>query len=175
MNKIQQTADRLQNKPGELHAFKLDVTVDKEIEDTFKLISNTLGPIHVLVNSAGVGQPTTLVGGDPNMWRKVFDTNVISLCVATKEAIDDMRKNGIDGHVIHINSVLGHQVLKIPRLNVYAASKFAVTALTETLRRELMELGSNIKVTVRNLLGTGVWKTKNVYLGTTPDFALKQF
>lgn len=60
-----------------------------------------------------------------------------------------MREKGVDGHVVHINSVLGHQVLQVPKFNVYPASKFAVTALTETLRRELLEIGSKIKITVR--------------------------
>lgn len=149
LDKMQQLAERVHDKPGEFHPFQLDVTIEEDIIQTFKHIANTLGPIHVLVNNAGIGQPTTLVGGNAEMWKKVFDTNVLSLCMTTREAIEDMKRSGVDGHVIHINSVLGHHVLQIPRLNVYPASKFAVTALTETLRRELMDLGSKIKVTVK--------------------------
>ena len=52
-----------------------------------------------------------------------------------------------DDHIIHINSVGGHRVYT-PQFNVYPASKFAVTALTETLRQELNSLGTKIRVTV---------------------------
>lgn len=57
-----------------------------------------------------------------------------------------MKAGGIDGHIIHINSILGHKV--IPGGNLYNASKFAVTALTESLRHELNSLGSKIRITV---------------------------
>lgn len=73
---------------------------------------------------------------------------MLGLCVATREVVKIMRENNIDGQVVNINSVAGHQVPPIPGLNVYAASKFAVTALTETLRQELNSIKSKIKVTV---------------------------
>lgn len=59
-----------------------------------------------------------------------------------------MKENKIHGHIIHINSTLGHQVINVPGMNVYPASKFAVTALTETLRQELNHLGLKIKISV---------------------------
>lgn len=68
--------------------------------------------------------------------------------IATREAVRIMRANDIAGHIIHINSLGGHRVIYFPDLNVYSASKFAVTALTETLRRELQANKLKIKVTV---------------------------
>ncbi|RZC42511.1 hypothetical protein BDFB_002988 [Asbolus verrucosus] len=58
-----------------------------------------------------------------------------------------MKANNINGHIIHINSIFGHNVPNYPNLNVYPASKYAVTALTETLRQELNQLGSKIRIT----------------------------
>ena len=84
--------------------------------------------------------------GDTKEWKDVFDVNVLGLCVATREAVRDMKKNGVNGHIIHINSVSGHRVAS-HATSVYAASKFAVTALTETLRQELVAQGSKIKIT----------------------------
>lgn len=63
-----------------------------------------------------------------------------------------MQKNNIDGHIINVNSVAGHQVPPVPFNNVYPASKHAVTALTETLRHDLKTIGSKIKSTVRKLV-----------------------
>lgn len=59
-----------------------------------------------------------------------------------------MIANKTAGHIIHINSVLGHQVLDFPGLNVYGPSKYAVTALAETLRLEVNREKLQIKVTV---------------------------
>lgn len=61
-----------------------------------------------------------------------------------------MRANQIDGHIIEIDSIAGHYVPYIPGLdlNVYPASKFAVRALTESFRQELVNLNSGIKVSV---------------------------
>ena len=60
-----------------------------------------------------------------------------------------MKQNKIDGHIIHINSTLAHRISYQPFANVYPASKYAVTALTETLRQELNHFGLKIKITVR--------------------------
>lgn len=94
------------------------------------------------------------VDGDPAKWRHIFNVNVLGLSVCTKSAFQLMNESGVnDGHIFHINSIAGHSVpvYEDPRLNVlnvYPASKFAVTALTETLRRELSSVNSKIKVTV---------------------------
>lgn len=61
-----------------------------------------------------------------------------------------MKANDIEGHIIHLNSIAGHYVPQLPKpaLNVYPASKFAVTALTHSLIHDLRCEGLRIKVTV---------------------------
>lgn len=125
------------------------MTVEADIIAAFDWTSSNLGPVHILVNNAGLSLPTTLTDGDTDKWRKIIDTNVLGLCIATREAVKNMRKNGVDGHIVHINSVLGHYVHNVPNLNLYSGTKFAVTALTESLRIELNNLKSKIKITVR--------------------------
>lgn len=97
-------------------------------------------------------QPTTLIDGDSQAWKTIFDVNVLGLCIATREAVKSMKENNIDGHIIHINSIAGHKIPLFPGLNVYPASKHAITALTETLRIEFNTLGLKIKITVRKAL-----------------------
>lgn len=63
-----------------------------------------------------------------------------------------MNEHNIDGHIIHVNSVLGHRIPDSFPLNVYPATKRAVGALAEVLRFELNDLKSNIKITVILLL-----------------------
>lgn len=88
--------------------------------------------------------------GSTDEWRMMFDTNVIGLCISTREGVQQMIKDKVDGHVVHINSIAGHRVTlhDPPSANVYPASKHAVTALTESLRQEMNHLKNKIKVTV---------------------------
>lgn len=141
-------AKKLSDKKGKLHPVKTDITKEEDILNAFKWVKENLGPIHILVNNAGVTVASTLSDGDTEIWRNIFNVNVLGLSIATREAIRDMKANNVDGHIIHINSVAGHQVTGFPKLNVYPASKHAVTALAETLRLELLNAKSKIKITV---------------------------
>ncbi|KAJ3651601.1 hypothetical protein Zmor_017630 [Zophobas morio] len=136
----------LTGKKGKLHPIKGDFSREGDILKVFEWTSKNLGPVHILINNAAASNQTTLMDGKTEDWKSVFDLNVIGLCIATREAVKIMKENKINGHIIHINSVLGHQVVNVPRINVYPASKFAVTALTETLRQELNHLGLKIKI-----------------------------
>ncbi|XP_025828829.1 farnesol dehydrogenase-like, partial [Agrilus planipennis] len=147
--RIEELAKKLQggNAKGNLHAVKVDMTKEDEIIDGFNWVKKNLGPIHVLVNNAGVARYGSLIESDTQKWKDIFDTNVIGLSIATREAVKDMRANNVDGHIIHINSLVGHQVLNFPGSNAYPASKHAVTALSETLRHEFIQNKLKIKIT----------------------------
>ena len=145
---IEEHAKQLSGKKGKLCAFKADFTKEEDILKVFEWTSKNLGPIHVLINNAGRSLNSTLVDGKTEEWKSVLDLNILGLCIATREAVRIMRENNINGHIFHINSVMGHKVFNSPNTNVYPASKHAVTALTETLRFEFTNLGLKIKITV---------------------------
>lgn len=123
---------------------------EDDIIDAFRWIEKHLGSVSILINSAGVFPYGDMVmNGDTNSWREVFETNVLGLCIATREAIRIMKNEKTQGHIIHLNSVAGHRIpICYTGLSVYPASKHAVTALTETLRVELVQDKCNIKITV---------------------------
>ncbi|KAJ8916023.1 hypothetical protein NQ315_010891, partial [Exocentrus adspersus] len=145
-DRLEALAKKLSNKKGKLYPVVADLAKEEDIVKAFKWIKENLGPIHILVNNAGFLKETTLVDGDTSIWKNTLDVNVLGLSIATREAVRDMRANKIDGHVIHINSTVGHTVLNFPEFNLYPASKHAVTALTETLRLEFMRLKLKIKI-----------------------------
>ncbi|XP_068892412.1 farnesol dehydrogenase-like [Tenebrio molitor] len=166
---MEQVAKKVHDKEGQLHAVKVDICKEDEIQEGFIWTSDNLGPVHILINCAGIGQETTLWNGDTEKWKKTFDTNVMGLCIATREAVKIMKAEKIDGHIIHINSYAGHVVPNFPRVNVYAASKYAVTALTETLRQELNQLGVKIKITSVSpgRVNTGILTNNNYDMNST--------
>lgn len=166
---MKQMSNELSNSPGKLFPFHTDISKESEIIKTFTWIEENLGPIHILINNAAIIKQTTLIEGSTKIFKDVFDVNVIGLCVATREAVKSMRKNRIDGHIIHMNSIGGHRVTSVANANVYYATKHSVTALTETLRQELISIGSKIKITVSTFLYKYLYQyrhnTKNAIIG----------
>uniref|UniRef100_A0A1Y1JWN6 Dehydrogenase n=1 Tax=Photinus pyralis TaxID=7054 RepID=A0A1Y1JWN6_PHOPY len=135
----------LNGKKGEFHHITADVTKEEDVLKAYRWIEANLEPVHILVNNAGNVKEGGLLDTDSSVLREVFEVNTLSVCMMTKEAVNMMRAHGIDdGHIVHINSVGGHVILN--NVNVYSASKHAVTVLTETLRRELNAMGSQIKI-----------------------------
>lgn len=150
--KIEELAKTLSGEKGKLYAVKVDLRKEEDILAAFKWTKENVGPVHILVNNAGLTQHQELIDGETAKWKTVIDVNVLGLCIATREAIKQMKEHQIDGHIVHMNSVGGHKVINMPGMNVYFATKHAVTALTETLRLELNRIQSKIKVTV-----SGCW------------------
>ncbi len=130
---------------GEFYAIGADLRREEEILAVFDRIRAEWGGVDVLVNNAGLGRAAPLTEGPADAWREMLEVNVLALCIATREAVADMRRRGDAGHVVHVSSMAGHRVPD--GSGVYAATKFAVRALTEALRRELRSLGSGIRVT----------------------------
>jgi len=130
---------------GELLVHPTDLRDEASIDGLFARIRDQWGGVDVLVNGAGLGHLAPLATGETQQWRDMLEVNVLALCICTREAVQDMRVRGDDGHVIHISSMSGYRVA--PGGGVYAATKHAVRALTEALRGELRELRSGIRVT----------------------------
>ncbi|XP_050075428.1 farnesol dehydrogenase-like isoform X1 [Anopheles maculipalpis] len=132
-----------------LHAVQCDVTKEEDILAAFRKVEEQCGGVDVLINNAGVARSTVgvLDANNTQALRDVIDTNLVGLALCSREAFQSMKKRSVDGHIVHINSILGHMVLPTGNLNVYPATKYGVTALTETMRHEMRLAGTKIKVT----------------------------
>lgn len=123
-----------------VHAF--DIRQKPEVENFCR---NEIGnqTIDILVNNAGLASGLSpLHEGDVDDWEKMIDTNVKGLLYITREIAPRMVK-AESGHIINVGSIAGVEVY--PNGNVYCATKHAVHAISEGLRRELYD--KNIKVT----------------------------
>ncbi|XP_038214665.1 farnesol dehydrogenase-like [Zerene cesonia] len=147
--------DQLQAKvtgDGNITSLKCDIAKSEEIAMAFQSIEENFAGIHVLVNNAGVIYPAhiTDVGDSPMSNDEVIstlDVNVKGMILCTRHAVASMKKQNFNGHIVNINSVAGHYIPFLPNINVYSASKHAVTAFTKSLLNELAQFGSSIKVT----------------------------
>ncbi|MEZ4444825.1 MAG: SDR family NAD(P)-dependent oxidoreductase [Polyangiaceae bacterium] len=123
----------------------VDLRDEAQILGLFSKTKAHWGGVDVLVNNAGLGHDAPLSSGATEAWREMLETNVLALCVCTREAVQDMQARGVAGHVVHISSMAAHRVPS--GSGVYSATKFAVRSLTEGLRQELRAMKSPIRVT----------------------------
>ncbi|XP_049800253.1 dehydrogenase/reductase SDR family member 11-like [Schistocerca nitens] len=88
----------------------------------------------------------TKAAGQTAEWRHTLDVNVLGLSVCTREAVQSMLDRGVDdGFVIHICRIAGHIMPFDPLYSMYYASKHAVKALLEGLRKDLVARNSKIR------------------------------
>ena len=135
----------LRARGGDAVAIPTDLRTEADILALFRRVRESWGGVDVLVNNGGLGRRAPLMSADTALWREMIDVNLLALCICTREAIRDMQSRGVGGYIIHISSMAGHRVP--PGSGVYAATKFAVRALTEALRQELRAADCPIRVT----------------------------
>ncbi|XP_041654252.1 dehydrogenase/reductase SDR family member 11-like [Cheilinus undulatus] len=126
--------------------YKCDLSKEEEILSMFSAIKAQHKGVDVCINNAGLGRPEPLLSGKTSGWKNMLDVNVLALSICTREAYQSMKERNVDdGQIININSVCGHQVYNFADGHFYTATKFAVTALTEGLRRELRGAKTQIR------------------------------
>jgi NADP-dependent 3-hydroxy acid dehydrogenase YdfG len=120
---------------------ELDVRDDASVEAGVKNVLAEAGEIDVLVNNAGIASAGVTEAFTAEQAKAIFDTNVIGLLRVTRAVLPSMRRRH-DGLIINIGSILGR--VTFPFLGIYGASKFAVEALTDSLRYEVSQLGVEV-------------------------------
>jgi short-subunit dehydrogenase len=100
--------------------------VDKCIE--------SFGAVDLLVNNAGLAKPGSLLLLTPDHWKKVFAVNFFAPLTAIYQALPHMLKAG-GGKIVNVASVAGK--IAFPGSVCYAASKFALTGMSEGMAAEL--------------------------------------
>ncbi|XP_055372551.1 farnesol dehydrogenase-like [Condylostylus longicornis] len=131
---------------------KCDVRDNEEINKIFSMIFKNYGRLDFLINSAGILRHGNLIKMPLSDIRETLDTLVMGAVNCTRHAFRYMQENKNDGHIIFINSINGHKIppflgRSIPTTNMYTPSKYAITAMIEVLRQELLNSESNVKVT----------------------------
>jgi NAD(P)-dependent dehydrogenase (short-subunit alcohol dehydrogenase family) len=116
-----------------------DVIADVTDETALSLVASQLGPVDVLINSAGiVGANKPLLETTAEQWRRVFEVNVLGTVNTMRIFVPGMRDRGW-GRVVNFASMAGKD--GNPNLSVYSASKAAVIALTKSAGKELALTG----------------------------------
>lgn len=136
--------------PGTFYALQCDVTNEIDIETTFKEIQTNIGPIWILVNSAGEITGSLLMDATAETFDANFNIHARALLLCSKEALKSMANNAIQGgHILNIICVTDREVtFDHPQLKLFTASKLAARNIAEGLRREIVRRKLHVKISV---------------------------
>lgn len=123
---------------------ELDVADSASIENAAReVLTRFGGQLGALVNNAGFGITAAMEDCSRDMLRAVFEVNLFGLQELTNQFVSVFRKQGY-GRIVNVSSVLGE--LSLPFAGAYSASKFAVEAASDALRRELFDSGVAVSI-----------------------------
>lgn len=158
-----------------VHPLVLDVRERDAVFTAVEQLPAEWAAIDVLVNNAGVPRGLEKLHlGSTGDWDEMIDTNVKGLLYVTRAVLPGMVARNA-GHVINIGSIAGHEAY--PNGAVYNASKFAVDAITKSLRMDLVDTPLRVSTVDPGLVETNFSvvrfrgdeaRAKKVYEGFTP-------
>ncbi len=161
-NEAEDTLRLIQAQGGKAMLFPADLTGEAEALGLVDRLVGQAGRLDILVNNAGSPVQMAAIEHCPTeLWRRVFDLNVTSAFLVTRQAIPHLRASG-HGSIIN-NLTLSIQTGGSGGGGPYAAAKGALQVLTRTLAREL---GPAIRV---NAIMPGVIETRHHEVFSTPE------
>ncbi|MCC2644415.1 MAG: Short-chain dehydrogenase/reductase [Burkholderiales bacterium] len=142
-DKLNEIAAELADLGLQALVIKADLSDEAEVVKAFKVSHTHWGRSDILINSAGICSSSNFHSGNTSDWKNMWDVNVFAVCVAIQEALKYFNHE-TGGQIINISSTSSFRVGKPG--SFYAATKFALRAITESLRQELVSIGSKTRV-----------------------------
>jgi NADP-dependent 3-hydroxy acid dehydrogenase YdfG len=141
--RLRNLAEELKRSYGvEVEPLMFDISDRTAAEAAIASLAQKMERLDILVNNAGLARGTDLMPqASIDDWEAMIDTNIKGLLFVTRKVLPHLVRR--KGHIVNIGSVAGRWVY--PGGAVYCATKFAVRALSEGLRMDLM--GTGIRVT----------------------------
>ena len=135
---------------GEVAGIKVDVTKAESVEALAAAVWDRFGATHLLFNNAGVGlgEAQRPIWSLPaNDWHWGFDVNVFGVVYGIQAFVPRMLASGEEGVVINTSSTNGG-LRSLPNTPIYAASKAAVTSISEVLHQQFLKEGERLRTAV---------------------------
>jgi NAD(P)-dependent dehydrogenase (short-subunit alcohol dehydrogenase family) len=149
--------EMLQREAAGITPIQLEVTDARQIAEAAAQIQEHTGTrgLYGLVNNAGIAVAGPLEFLPVEELRRQLEVNVVAQIAVTQAMLPLIRRAG--GRIVNIGSIAGKSAL--PMVGPYAASKFALEALTDSLRVELMSSGIQVAIVEPGVIATPIWET----------------
>ncbi len=155
-------ARAMQTEGYEVAAVPTDVTRPDSVEALARQTFDRFGTAHIVCNNAGVSLMGEMWKAPYSEWKFVMDVNFWGVVHGVRAFVPRLVEQG-DGHVVNTASMAG--LVGMSWLGIYAASKFAVVGLSESLRRELAPHGVAVSVLCPMIVDTQINRNSARLLG----------
>jgi NADP-dependent 3-hydroxy acid dehydrogenase YdfG len=158
LDRVRLELDPESARPRDLHCRSLDISDRRAIFEWAAECATKMGPVHVLINNAGVNLHVPLEEMDPNDLSWLFGVNFFGVFHGVQAFLPHLIASG-DGHIVNLSSVFG--LVAAPGSAAYVASKFAVRGLSEALEIELALARHPVRVTCAHPGGVSTGIVRN--------------
>ena len=138
--RLDDTAAELSQNGGTVVAIKGDVTNEEDAKQLIEQTVSRFGRLDILINNAGISMRGDFIKLDPEVYRSVFDVNVIGVTNVTIPALPHIKKS--KGSIIFVSSLAG--IRGLPGLSAYCSSKMALRGIAESIRIEEAKTGLHV-------------------------------
>lgn len=153
----ERVAERVRAAGGQARAYRIDVTDASDVASVVGRVVGDLGPLDVLVNNAGIGDPRAvpLHRVRAEHWRRVLAVDLDGVFLCTSAALGVMVPRG-QGKVVNVASMYGLHGSRIAPIAGYAAAKGAVVNLTREAGLQYAALGIQVNALCPGFVRTGL-------------------
>ncbi len=139
--KLDGVREEIEAAGGSAKIFTADVTQEDQAARLKAEVSEQLGRVQILINSAGINIRKNLIDFSLEEWRSVQDANLTSVFLMCRAFVPGMQGSGY-GRVINMSSIMSH--ISLPGRSAYSSSKAALLGLTRALALELAGEGITV-------------------------------
>ena len=130
---------------GKVVGYRVDISDEQAVVEAAKAVKAEVGDIDILINCAGIITGNkTFDNCTSEEIRRTMNINTVAPMVVALQFLPDMIARN-SGHICNISSAGG--LISNPKMSIYAASKWAVIGWSDSVRIELEQMGSDVKVT----------------------------
>ena len=127
-------AGEARNHGSEVETYRADVTDNAQVEDLARTVTSRFGPVHILINNAGINVRKNVEDFTVAEWNSVIATNLTSAFLMCRSFVPHMKGQGY-GRIINMTSIMSH--ISLPGRAAYSASKAGLLGMTKALALEL--------------------------------------
>jgi len=152
---LDELAAEVRRTNGFVETVAADVTQPEDRQAMVDTAVKHFGGLDVLINNAGIGATGHFMDSDPEILRRIFETNFFGTTETTRVFLP-LLKQGVTPAIVNISSVVGKRAW--PARSYYSSSKFAVAGFSESIRAELAKDGIDVIVVSPGLTQTNFSK-----------------
>ena len=181
-DKVAQVAEfnraRLNGRSGNVTSARVDVTDRAQVRAMIAHTVETLGPLDVKFNNAGVNQPMNFLDVTEDNWNFIMGVNGLGCMIGMQEAARQMIAQGSGGKIVNTASIASRQ--GFGNVAPYCASKSAVVSLTQSGARDLARHDITVTGFAPGVVATEMWEQvdrdlMNIGAAERPGQAMEEF